>query len=84
MVAQGLIKNENMVRMIDTRKQMEKDIGYTTHTIKERDNSNLKIAEFRKKKGEEQKAEVEALLNPVKITEVQIAKIDKKKEKVKA
>ena len=66
MVQIGLIRNENMIRMIETRKKMESEVGYSTHTIKERDNSNLKVTEFRKKKGEEKKNEVDELLNPQK------------------
>ena len=73
MTQTGLIKNENMFRMIETRKKMEAEEGYTKHTIKERETSNIKVAEFRKQQGIKKKAEVDDLLNPDKDIKVDTA-----------
>ena len=78
MVTNGMIKNQNLISMIEMRKQSEKNQGAVTHTIKERDASTNKISEFRKAQGQKKKSEVADLLNPIK-KEVTGAK--KKKEK---
>lgn len=63
LVSTGLIKTENMKRLIQTRKKMEEEDGLVTHTIKEQQELSDFVQEKKKEKAKLKVSEVESLLS---------------------
>ncbi len=63
LVTIGLIKTENMKRLIATRKKMEEEDGLVSHTIKERVELADHVYEKKKEKAKAKVSEVDSLLS---------------------